>query len=200
VDVGKALDALLSRNSEVLEYFPFGFECFLGFSDPQPGAMLVPRAVSGLCRNHYLRILHLLPAHRNLGESEGGVPVSAEISEEIFEVLRASNATLLRMKGFAYKSAEDRDRSQYLLLLNRYGRDFVASGRRNVPAENWGEVPMWISSCDCNYLATELVRQGRGIASGTSMNSSLHESDSRVYPDRTSFSHTCRDVHPKCLK
>ena len=84
--------------------------------------------------------------------------VDSSISSEIEKMLLDCNTTLQQIEGLRYESVDYQHRISRLLLLNRYGEDFVANAT-SVPMEHWGDVLMRIVKEECNFFVTELVRR-----------------------------------------
>ena len=79
-------------------------------------------------------------------------------SAGIVEMLVDCNTSLQQIEGLTYESADHQQQISRLLLLNRYGEDFVATAT-SVPMEDWGDVLMRIGKEECNFFVTELVRR-----------------------------------------
>ena len=68
------------------------------------------------------------------------------------------NTSLQQIEDLQFQSVDHQHQINRLLLLNRYGQDFV-SNPKSVPMEHWGDALRHIGTSDCNCFVTELVRR-----------------------------------------
>ena len=106
-----------------------------------------------LRRNGSLKFLSLHPGKDILRKAHILYNVDSSISGEIEQLLLNCNTTLQQID-----SVDCEHRIGRLLVLNRYGEDFVATAT-SVPMEDWGDVLMRIGKEECNFFVTELVRR-----------------------------------------
>jgi len=85
--------------------------------------------------------------------------VNPSIGAWIETTLLHCNTSQQKIEGLKYDSVDQQQQISRLLLLNRYGQNFVASNPRSIPMELWGDVLMRIGKEDSNYFVTELVRR-----------------------------------------
>ena len=141
----------LQRNSILVR---FALDLILSATAAEQVAEPLLAYLRNLRRNERLKILSL-----RLGNDTVSNEVNASISGEIVEMLLLHfNTTLQQIEGLTYESVEDERRIRRLLLLNRYGVDFVANAT-SVPLKHWGDVLMSIGTEDCNYFVTKLVKR-----------------------------------------
>jgi hypothetical protein len=123
-------------------------------SDDGGSHQFAPKAFAALPsiirRNKSLKVLVLRPG------DESQYCLDKAESAQIVEALRDSSTALQQIEGLWYDSYEEEVND--LLLLNKYGREMVASRGATVPMDRWGDVLMRISNPYCNYVVTELVR------------------------------------------
>jgi hypothetical protein len=166
-DKGPNMEAFLSSNV-ALEHFAFApFSLSVeGRTDIARGVRhrAVASAVNGLCHNQRLQAIDFAPGRHD------SFPVGKKISGKIVAMLEERNTSLKRIDGLACMSRQHEERISSLLELNRYGQEF-AENFRTVPVGLWGDVLCRISTPDCNFVVTKLVRaalEPQGPSSGES--------------------------------
>jgi hypothetical protein len=152
-----SIEAFISDNTN-LDSFGLGVVPY-DSSIPEEGVMAVSR---GLRRNRRLRTVTFCKHYPNRDPGDSlqaeATKVGEATSKQIVKMLHEGNTTLLQIKGLEYESREHEDRINYLLKLNRYGKDFALDFHR-VPLDLLGDVLSRSSNADCNCVVTEMVKQ-----------------------------------------
>jgi rubrerythrin len=136
---------------------------------------VVTFAVRGLRHNRRLQTMSFRYQGRILRHEVkrlDPIRVTVETSQQIVAMLQQFNTTLHQIQGLEYESREHEERINYLLKLNRHGKDFAEKGDR-VPIGLWSDVLSRISNAECNYFVTKKVKQA--FDSCKSPTSRLHD-------------------------